>query len=940
MKSNKWMKMKKRWMSALMAMLLATQMVAGSVPAMADNAVSGNGIKQAQAEDVARETVTYNSLEDYLTDVTIMDKSFKEKWEGDVVLNQGTEIGIDIRFTLPPEGELTLTEENCFFTYNLGNVVAVKDGVHNGEEALDLESLAQANGSKMTGDVSNLAGNKVGTYVLGNDGIVTMDFTYAIEHDLLTTVYSMPGFFRFNCALNEDAFEEDKAEYVLKFSTSNNAVNPTVTVDDKPYLDRGINVTKTGGEVDLDNHTVAYTITVENTGTEPVSNLTVHDIMGGSLSYDNVNTSLPGGVSAVTNANGVDFEIASVAGGDTVTITYYAKIADSAYDGNSGNLGNKLTATVEKDSKDRPIYITEDEKTETPTVTANINKAVVQKGGVNNGDGTVTWTIRVNQGSTPYDISGLEIKDTLAQSPTAQSFAGDIVITNDRTSEVLATIPQPGIGATGFDYTFPDTGTPITDSFTIQYTTNTDQNFIGDITLENEVTATEDGESTPIDTEIGTVSDKQSFLSKRAIAYDDADEYKFVDPAVTGETADVRMRWESVIEIPNPVPVDPGVTLTYEDTINPWMDNLDNFVLDGSDVAVAVKIKNGADLTAGADYTLTTNSQDYGDSFKVEFDNDFLQTYQGEKIVIAYETIGNMDGLKTQTFTNHANAKLGPATETVSASRTIEVETDETYVEKAVSSVNSKEHSVTWCVVINSNDWNSISTKKNWKNVKLTDVVENMGFYGYKSGSDDWQGSVFIQNGSSFTYRLNADGITTSSTPKDASGNYTTTMEFDLSKAERIQNWPGITYPDHLTSIKDTDAVRVYYTTVLDEEDFAKYNCDTTYSNEVTFEGTDADNDLEYTDSAETTATMEQKVIDKADGVADSLDGRKLHYSIDINPDALKLSKAEYNCYRVEDQLPEELLYVADSMQVINTKTGTALAVDEDVDGLVDGSHY
>lgn len=923
-------RMKKRWIAALLALLLLSQTVTESVSVLADNAISQNTPESVTAEGAA----TYNQLEDYLTDVKIMDPNFTESWEGGAVLEQSKQVGIEIDFVLPPSSELTLTSENCFFRYDLGRVVAVKGGTESTEGALDLESLSQANGSKMTGDVVNRDGQKVGTYVLGTDGIVTMDFTYAIENDLLATVYSMEGYFQFSCAMNEDAFGEDQADYVLKFTTQD-SVNPTITVDDKKYLDRDVEVAKTGGTVDLNEHTACYEITVKNNGTGAVNDITIHDVMGSNLSYDATTTGSITGVSATPASNGVEFTIASLAPGETKTITYYAKIADGAYDGNSGNLGNKLTATVKKNGEDRPIYITDSGTTQTPEVVASVNKDVLQKGGVNNGDGTVTWTIRVNQGSTPYDISGLKISDVLAQTPVGQTFASDIVIVNEKTSEEFARISQATLTGGSFEYRFP-TGSAITDSFTITYTTQTASGFAGEITLINNVSATEEGETSPIDEEVGRVTDRKSFLSKSAIAYDDSDEFKFVQTNPPDQTqADVVMRWKSVVSIPDSVA--DGVTLTYKDSLNPWSDNLDGFKLSGAQADVDIQV-DGASVDS-SNYTITTDSQSYGDTFTVVFNNAFLKLNEGKNIEFVYETIGNMDGSKTRTFTNHASVALGEAKESVSATRTITVQTNETYVEKKVSQVDAKNHSVTWCVRLNSNEWNTVATKKNWADVKITDVVENMKFYGYKSGSEDWQGSVYITNGNTYTYRLNADGITVNTSTKNAAGDYTTTVTFDFSKAKKMQAW-GDDYPEYLTAIKETDTVNLYYTTVLDEEDYAKHNCETTYSNQAEFKGTDTDNNVLCTDTAGATATMQQNVISKSQGTADSLDGRRLHYTIDINPDAIKLAKGTNTCYRVEDLLPDDLLYVADSLQVINTEMGTALSQDADVDGVVDSSHY
>lgn len=921
---------KKRWTAALLALLLLSQTVTESVSVLADNAISQNTAETVYAEGA----VTYNQLENYLTDVKIMDPNFTENWEGGTVLDQSKQVGIEIDFVLPPSSELSLTRDNCFFRYDLGKVVAIKGGTESEKGALDLESLSQANGSKMTGDVVNRDGQKVGTYVLGTNGIVEMDFTYAIDNNLLATVYSMQGYFQFSCAMNEDAFGEDQADYVLKFTTKD-GVNPTITVDDKKYLDRDVEVAKTGGTVDLNEHTARYEITVKNTGKDAVDDITIHDVMGSNLSYDATKTGSITGVTATPAADGVKFTIASLAPGDVKTIVYYAKIADGAYDGNSGNLGNKLTATVKKNGEDRPIYITDSGTTQTPEVVAAVNKDVLQKGGVNNGDGTITWTIRVNQGSTPYDISGLKISDVLAQTPVGQTFASDIVIVNDRTSEELDRISKAALTGDSFEYTFP-TGSAVTDSFTITYTTQIGNDFAGEITLINNVSATEEGKTTPIDQEVGKVTATNSFLSKSAIAYDDADEFKFRPANPPDQTqADVVMRWKSVIKIPALVPA--GQNLVYKDSFNPWSDNLDEFKLNGTQADVEIRVNNA--LVDPSNYTITTDSQSYGDTFEVTFNNTFLQNNAGKEIELIYETIGNMDGSKSRTFTNHASVAMGEAKESASATRTITVQTDETYVEKKVSQVDAKNHSVTWCVRLNSNEWNTVAIKKNWAAVKITDVVENMKFYGYKSGSEDWQGSVYITNGHTYTYRLNADGITVNTSAKNAAGDYTTTITFDFSKAKKMQAW-GDDYPEYLTAIKETDTVNLYYTTVLDEEDYAKHNCETTYSNRAEFEGKDTDNNILCTDTADATATMQQEVISKSQGIADALDGRRLHYTIDINPDAIKLSKGANTCYRVEDLLPDDLLYVADSLQVINTETGVALSQDADVDGVVDSSHY
>ncbi|MBP3421979.1 MAG: DUF11 domain-containing protein [Lachnospiraceae bacterium] len=913
----------KKWLVYALCTIMVLEPLGGYLPGII-------GIKDAYAAPTPQDLTTY------ITGVQIMNTDCTVNWAGNV--DQDGDIGVRLNFTLPGrESGFNLTD-NSVFKYDLSAVMTDPSSA-GGEGALDLSTIAQNNAGKMTGPInSDVTGQQVGTYTIEEDGTVLLDFSYAVDNNLLDSVYAMAGHFQFSCGLNEDAFGEDEGTYTLVF-THDDEIDPEITVNAADVVERNITAAKSAGVVDLNAGTITYTVTVTNTGTADADNITIKDTQGYNLTYNESASAavLGSGITATKiDDHNVEFAIPPLGAGASTTITYVCDIANSVLNGANWGLENTISATVTEDGVDKNITITDDGKT-SQTVYNSISKDIVGKSGKLNDDGTITWTITVNGGTDSYHVNGLVLSDVL--SGVEQQITGPITIKNNKTNAEEAISAGPD----GFTYTFTKDSE---DSYTITYTTSVTGEVVGTQVAKNTITVTKDGETLAEETAPVTLTN--SFLKKAATRYENSKGTVGTTEVTELVNGNITVDWEASFRVPNTVDDDANniPAVTYKDQ---FANNIDDYVLDAVNQAAVTVSVDGTLLVKGTDYTISTwggNGAGWG-NFTIEFKKDAatMAKIAGGNVTVTYQTVGGMDGEAQKIFQNNASVNIGDISDSVSASQTVEYSLPEEYMSKtALTSgvidgnytIGDKEHMITWELGINTG--NGI-TAKNWEKVVITDTVSNMDFYGYKDlqgGTKDWPDSVYICANGWVTMRLDTtNGGVTYTTSESAPDAYETKITFDLSKAIPVEAWSN---PDNLATIPENCSVVIRYTTVVPDDKIPTYSTTTNYSNHAEFTGTDIDTRSELTSDVEDEASLNNRVITKEKNDDYDGDNRQLEYNITVNPDGIQLSR-NGSGYQVIDELPDDLIYVADSL-VVTDENGMTLSADKTVDGVVTANTY
>lgn len=839
---------------------------------------------------------TQYDLQNYLTAIILANASGE--------LDGNSMIGVRLNFRVPAD----IAEDNTF-TYNFKNIYAYdENGNTNGNPAFNLDYFGMTTGMVM------LDGREVGTYQLN---AATGELEIRYDTDALgPSDVDRTAYFQVSCRLNADAFEEDGGEYELKFTTTPGVSNPIVDIKEKPTLVRNIVAKKSHSELDIENRTVTYTITLTNDG-GAVNNLIIHDtfsnignVNNGKFTFEGLSDNGGGHVTAVDAADGhfKDFMIDTLPSG-TTSFSYTCSFDASLLNGtNNGGayVNNEIRATQEGD--DRPVVIHPDRNGTVVNHPFEIRKDIVNKrGSYDQENDIITWTITINSGADKYDIAGMKLTDILSNDngivQEIQDKGNIFVVGKNSGKRYPVTVTDDG----GFDFTFPTTDGEITDEFQLVYQTKVD--FSGTQSFKNKVTAEKDNEK--LDEAEASVGVTHAILNKEAVDYSASEPY-IREPGTGDEGDRVTMKWTATVAIPQ----NASGKLIFTDKLDSlaWKGLDYDYVLNGDQAAVSVSV----DGAAVSGYTEETFRSDiWNHSFKLTFDETFVANNQGKTIVITYETTAAMKGETSQEFKNTAHVELGNIKQDDTASRLIKQ--DGTYIKKGIDAgrniagIYEKEHMITW--VVSFNTWET--AQANWQgDVEFTDKVYNMEFYGFKDTAShtDKPDRVYVRTDNGQEYEI---PVAASARHEQGDGYYD---EFTF----KLQDAVGIrTYGDTLNDyVEAGGSIWIYYTTVVPDDELEKYNTIKNYKNEITMTGTRVGEDVPIQpQTVYEEGELAQEVLSKECTTPGDQKGNTLAYSIAVNPDGLKLGKPEYTKYKVVDKLPDDLVYKNDSLKVRNSST-------------------
>jgi fimbrial isopeptide formation D2 family protein len=419
-----------------------------------------------------------SDLADFLTGVVIKDANDNVIDPNTGVVHAGETYFLTFRFAEVPDN---LDEPYRQFRYDGGVLTYQLPGNVNVPAVQDEEIPGST------------PGKDIGTYSIDTNGLVTVRFE---EVDI--TGAPTPGV---NFIDSSGAYFTLELE--AKFSAGGgggsvpidfgNDFTVTLTVDAKPYLI----VTKTAGNFNPENRTIAYTVnlTAHNVPSgETVNNITLTDVMrmyapgwgsgAGSpllsiagqplVNGDPVNaTSSNNGAiqqGTYTRQYGIPLTGVSLADGQSANATYSVRVADALFDnadnslsGNAYSLNNTVTATGSYNGA--PVTANDD---------ASAHFAVThlsKEGSLNdaNGNGkadegdSITWTVYAGNGST--DLRGATITDVLGPGLEMQSNTIRVRLYRDAdATSLISAYTQgnanfsylnPAVSPTGFTLTVP-----------------------------------------------------------------------------------------------------------------------------------------------------------------------------------------------------------------------------------------------------------------------------------------------------------------------------------------------------------------------------------------------------------------------------------------------------------------------------------------------------
>ena len=425
------------------------------------------------------------------------------------------------------------------------------------------------------------------------------------------------------------------------------------------YPDKAtVSTTKTGSYNKATGE-VTYTVTVSSEGT--AKNVKVTDnITGTALTYVpgslSISPAEAGGTLDSADDKGFVYTIPQVSNGQTVTLTYRAKVDYNA-------LGDSKTFTV--DQTGNTVKAKPENGVETPPASTDLKdqqiSTVAEKTGsaegtITNNKQTTNWTLTVNK-EAHQTVGGKQITDTLVSGGQAKTrYSGDGVTIQRYDSNgnpvgdpFTRTWSDLGVtdDSTEFQFKLPGDDQPY--CYKITYTTESDVSNVWDNAENLTNKANVDG------TEVtGTVS----------VGPTPGESFK-VEKHHTMDYENKRVNWTVTVTVPD-TGFDPIHPLFLQDVLPGTWDHTNGtkWVAD-SYVVGSMVVKLGNDTVAPSRYTLAyaDNSQaGMPRNITLTFDDTTLPIYAagtGRKLTLTYQTTPDPNWLSNDNHVNTVTAKNG-----------------------------------------------------------------------------------------------------------------------------------------------------------------------------------------------------------------------------------------------------------------------------------------
>lgn len=469
----------------------------------------------------------------------------------------------------------------------------------------------------------------------GGNSYDVEDNTFTVNGNMLTvTINKASTNYASLCSAADVSFTLKMEGKIAENSTGDkidfgNGKELPVTYPDKAT----VSTTKTGS-YDKATGEVTYTVNVSSEGT--AQNVQVTDtITGSALTYVpgslSISPAEAGGTLDSANDKGFVYTIPQVSNGQTVTLTYRAKVDYNALgasktftDAQTGN-----TVKAKPDNGDETPSASTDLKDQQISTVAE--KTGSAEGTITNNKQTTNWTLTVNK-EAHQTVGGKQISDTLVgggQAKTRYSGDGVTIKKYDSSNKLVETITKfwSDLGvtdaSTGFNFNLPDDKTPY--RYEITYTTESDVSNVWD-NAENLTNKANVNDTEVTDTVSVGPTPGESFKVEKHHTMDY--EHKLINWTVTVTVPDTGFDSESLLVLDDWLPD------TWHN--NQWL--TDSYVNGSLNVKLDDK-----DVDSGS-YTLTYNG-DEGTGAKrhinLTFTDKTLSIYAaglGRKLTLTYQT--------------------------------------------------------------------------------------------------------------------------------------------------------------------------------------------------------------------------------------------------------------------------------------------------------------
>ena len=555
------------------------------------------------AARAASTTPTGTEFKNYITSATVQ-KIVNGEWQQATEFENGDNVKVELKYTLP---DGTVTPNNKSIWYQLPNGVVPND---------DLDGI-----------VYNKSNNPIGTYKIGKDGLIQIDF-----YDDFATGKEITGDIFFSGKVESSNTKEDQK---IEFGGSSESITIKKETEEEAKTDIAI---KKEGKLSDSKDKIMYTVTVSSIlGTGEQVN--VYDYLtNGTYTEGTVKVTKSGNeiqknqYQLSINNSGAKSEmkiekLPELKAGESYVITYEAKPGKRSVNGEL-NVDNFVST-----NKGKNDYCS-----------IKVNKAFISKSGEYKSDkNVIEWTITIDPDGT--DLNGYTLSDKLDGKDLSGKKA--TLTYSDGTTEEI-TLP----------YTFAKSTTGKVSCKIVYQTDIAPDQMSGNV--RNDATIEKDGNKYEAGTTVG--------YTRRDW---DLTKYKDKEEKVKDEDK-MKYTWKSTITLPdkNLSSLD---AFTYEDTIGEpnihfaskteleqqIKNNIEFEYLDENGTSKKVigsRVNNYFDY----EITYTPENADSVSGFNIVFTPKQNLQIRGKQIVLSYATNADISGASagsTITFTNTAKVK-------------------------------------------------------------------------------------------------------------------------------------------------------------------------------------------------------------------------------------------------------------------------------------------
>ena len=540
---------------------------------------------------------TGTEFKNYITSATVQ-KIVNGEWQQATEFENGDNVKVELKYTLP---DGTVTPNNKSIWYQLPNGVVPNDN--------------------LDGIVYNKSNNPIGTYKIGKDGLIQINF-----YDDFATGKEITGDIFFSGKVESSNMKEDQK---IEFGGSSESITIKKETEEEAKTDIAI---KKEGKLSDSKDKIMYTVTVSSTlGTGEKVN--VYDYLTNGTYEGTVKVTKSGNdiqkdqyqLSINNNETKSEMKIENLPelkAGESYVITYEAKPGKRSANGEL-NVDNFVST-----NKGKSDYCS-----------IKVNKAFISKSGEYKSDkNVIEWTVTIDPDGT--DLNGYTLSDKLDGKDLSGKKA-TLTYSDGTTEEII------------LPYTFKKSTTGKV-SCKIVYQTDIESDQPSG-NVKNDVTIEKGGDKYEAGTTVG--------YTRRDW---DLTKYKDKEEKVKGEDK-MKYTWKSTITLPD---ISSLGAFTYEDTIG------ETNIHSASKTELEQQIKNniefeylddngtstkatGNQVNNYFDYqiTYTPENADSVSGFKIVFTPKQGLQIKGKQIVLSYATNADTSSVPsggTTTFTNKA----------------------------------------------------------------------------------------------------------------------------------------------------------------------------------------------------------------------------------------------------------------------------------------------